>query len=459
MTLLRFAPSPTGYLHIGNARVALLNALLAQKLGGAFLLRIDDTDTERSKEEYTTAIQQDLRWLGISWQREEVQSTRFDRYQAALERLKASGRAYPCYDTPEELDLMRKTVLGAGRPPIYDRSALRLNDAERAAFEAGGRQPHWRFKLDHDQDIDWCDMARGDVHFEARNLSDPVLYRADGRPLYTITSVVDDGEMGISHILRGEDHVSNTATQIQLFEALGFDVPEFAHLPLLVGADGKPLSKRWSSDALRQTCAEYEPEALAAFLVALGTSHAAEPVAGLTDLLEGFDIAGYGKASPRFDVDALNALNGRQLQHGDYQRYSERLSELGIPEDQQADFWTTISGNIGHFAETEDWWRIISDIPDTVEMTDEDTEFCREAAQALDDTVVSTEGYQAWITALKKSTGRKGKSLFMPIRLALSGRSGGPELDKLIALMGVESARTRLKRQIYSQSPYHRSVY
>ena len=438
--LLRFAPSPTGYLHIGNARVALLNALLAQKLGGEFLLRIDDTDTERSREEYATAIREDLQWLGISWQREEVQSLRFERYHTALERLKASGRAYACYDTPEELDLMRKTALGAGRPPIYDRSALRLSEAEWAAYEAEGRRPHWRFKLDHETDIDWQDMARGEVHFEARNLSDPVLYREDGRPLYTITSVVDDGEMGVSHILRGEDHVSNTATQIQLFAALGFDVPEFAHLPLLVGADGKPLSKRWSSDALRQTCGEYEPEALSAFLVALGTSHAAEPINALADLIASFDIGGYGKASPRFDVDALNALNGRQLQHGDHHHYAEKLRAIGIPDDKIAHFWATISGNISRFSESADWWRIISEAPDDAEMSAEDTEFCRSAAETL------TENYTDWIAGLKKSSGRKGKSLFMPIRQALTGRSGGPELDRLIALMGVKVAKSRLQR-------------
>ena len=443
--LLRFAPSPTGYLHIGNARVALLNALLAQKLGGDFMLRIDDTDTERSKEEYASAIREDLQWLGITWQREEQQSLRFQRYQAALEQLKASGRAYACYDTPEELDLMRKTALGAGRPPIYDRSALRLTTAERAAYEAEGRQPHWRFKL-NDSAIDWTDMARGDVHFDAKNLSDPVLYRADGRPLYTITSVVDDGDFSVSHILRGEDHVSNTATQIQLFEALGFAVPEFAHLPLLVGADGKPLSKRWSSDSLKAMCADYEPEALGAFLVALGTSLAAEPVESLETLLESFDIAAYGKASPRFDVDALDALNGRQLQHGDHVRFFLRLAELGIPEEKAADFWAVISGNLGKFSEAKDWWRIINEAPDEIAMTAEDTEFCQAAAALITDAVATKEGYQDWMKQLKKTTGRKGKSLFMPIRHGLTGRSGGPELDRLIALMGVEAAQKRLGR-------------
>ena len=443
--LLRFAPSPTGYLHIGNARVALLNALLAQKLGGEFMLRIDDTDTERSKEEYSAAIRQDLQWLGITWQREEQQSLRFDRYQAALEQLKASGRVYPCYDTPEELDLMRKTALGAGRPPIYDRSALRLTAAERAAYEAEGRQPHWRFKLE-DSAIDWCDMARGDVHFDAKNLSDPVLYRADGRPLYTITSVVDDSDFSVSHILRGEDHVSNTATQIQLFEALGFAVPEFAHLPLLVGADGKPLSKRWSSDSLQTMCADYEPEALGAFLLALGTSLAAEPVDDLAQLIAGFDIATYGKASPRFDVDALNALNARQLQHGDGVRFVTRLIDDGIPKEKAAEFWALVSANLGCFAEAQDWWRIVNEAPDDLDRDGEDIAFCQVAAALMDDTVATKEGYQDWMKRLKSTTGRKGKSLFMPIRHGLTGRSGGPELDKIIALMGVKAAQKRLGR-------------
>lgn len=445
--LLRFAPSPTGYLHIGNARVALLNVLLAQKLGGEFLLRIDDTDTDRSKDEYTNAIRKDLRWLGIEWQREEQQSLRLDRYAVALERLQASGRAYPCYDTLEELALMRNTALGAGRPPIYDRSALKLSESDRVALEAEGYQPHWRFKLDHEQAISWQDMAHGEVHFEAYNLSDPVLFRADGRALYTFTSVVDDGEMGVSHILRGKDHVSNTATQIQLFEVLGFDVPDFAHLPLLVGTDGKPLSKRWDSLSVKgmRDVIGYEPQALVAFLVALGTSTAAEPIARLQDLIPDFDLAAYGKASSRFDEESLNSLNARQLQFGDVERFSARLADIGASSERMSDFWSTIVGNIRRFPEASDWWRIITQQPDAIEIDAEDVAFCQSAAETLDDSALTSEGYQAWMAALKSSTGRKGKALFMPIRQALTGRSSGPELERLISLMGIASARARLQ--------------
>ena len=447
--LLRFAPSPTGYLHVGNARIALMNAILAQKLGGELMLRIDDTDLERSSEEYTQAIRDDLRWLGLEWQREERQSERLQKYDDALKQLVEAGRAYPCYDTPEELALMRKTALGAGRPPIYDRSALRYSEAQMATFAAEGRTPHWRFRLDHDKEIVWHDLARGEVRFEAQNLSDPVLFRGDGRALYTITSVVDDALMGISHILRGEDHVSNTATQIQLFEALGSDVPQFAHFPLLMGNDGKPLSKRWDSSSVRglRDVIGYEPEAVASFLIALGTSTAAEPITSIADAVSGFALENYGKASPRFDEESLVHLNSRLLMHLGHDHFCVRLLEMGVPEEKLLEFWQTVGENLRFLHEAADWWQIIVDQPEEILMAAEDEEFCRSIADTLSDEVEQQQGYQAWIDAVKVHSGRKGKALFMPIRQSLTGRSGGPELHRLIALMGADEAKRRLQRR------------
>ena len=446
--LLRFAPSPTGYLHVGNARVAIMNALLASQLGGAFMLRIDDTDTERSSETYTQAIREDLRWLGLEWQREEKQSQRLKIYQQALQYLIEHGRAYACYDTPEELSLMRKTALGAGRPPIYDRHALSLTEAEKKALESEGRRPHWRFKLDHDQSIEWYDMARAEVKFEAANLSDPVLFREDGRALYTITSVVDDGDMGVSHVLRGEDHVSNTATQIQLFTALGYAVPQFAHLPLLVGADAKPLSKRYASSSVRglRDSLGLEGESVSAFLVALGTSNAAEPIKTLADLVEGFDLSAYGKASPRFEEEALLSLNARQLQASDLAKVKARLGEMGVGEKQKEGFWAAIRGNIAVLKEAHFWWTIVAQDIAAPEMPAEDVQYCHIAADLVNKNFLKTNGYKAWVAELKQQTGRKGKALFMPLRIALSGVSHGPELDQLLLLMGLEQAKKRLRQ-------------
>ena len=444
--LLRFAPSPTGYVHIGNGRMALLNVLLARQLGGDFLLRIDDTDTERSEDKYVEALREDLHWLGVGWSREEVQSRRLEKYSEALERLKAGGRAYPCYDSPEELSLMRKAALSAGRPPIYDRSALDLSASDRATLEARGVQPHWRFRLDHDKPILWDDRVRGRVEFQPDTISDPVLFRADGRALYTVTSVVDDAEMGISHVLRGEDHVTNTATQIQLFEALGASVPEFAHLPLLLGADGKPLSKRHGDFSVRGLRGlGLESESVVSFMVALGTSFAAEPIDGLDDLLEGFDLGHYGKSAPRFEDEALRSLNARQIHSRQVEDVRERLDGLGVPAGDQGRFWATFSGNVGVFPDLADWWQIVDGSPEPGgTFSDEDRAFCGEAAGLMAADVVEPEGYREWIGRVKAATGRKGRGLFMPIRLALSGRGDGPELDQLTGLIGFAKARQRL---------------
>src|SRR5687767_7972822 len=286
----RFAPSPTGRLHVGNVRTALHNWLLAKKHGGRFLLRIDDTDLARSEERFVVAIREDLTWLGLSPDGEERQSARLGIYEAAFERLNAAGRVYPAYETAQELDLKRKVALGRGLPPVYDRAALLLSDAERAAKEAEGIAPHWRFKLDHDAPIEWDDGIRGPQHFEPAQMSDPVVRRADGSWLYMLPSAIDDIAMGVTEVLRGEDHVSNTAVQVQMFSALGAEPPRFAHEALLVGTEGK-LSKRLGSlgcDVLRES--GIEPEAVVALLARLGTSEPVEPIAERAALVDSFDL-------------------------------------------------------------------------------------------------------------------------------------------------------------------------
>ena len=311
---VRFAPSPTGRLHVGNARVAVLNWLTARAKAGEFLLRMDDTDRERSTKEFERAILEDLTWLGLDWDDFVRQSARQMRYDAAVERLKSKGRLYPCFETADELDLKRKIQLGRGKPPVYDRAALALSAEEQAALMAEGRQPHWRFKL-ADQPIEWTDLGRGPVRFEAGHLSDPVLIREDGRPLYTLSSVVDDGEFFITHVIRGEDHVANTAVQIELFQALGYDVPTFAHLPLMVGADGKQLSKRLGSLSLADLRAEgVQPEALTAYLARLGTPTAPDGSDSLDSLTPGFDVSSFGRAAPRFDPKELAQLNANSTE-------------------------------------------------------------------------------------------------------------------------------------------------
>ena len=325
---LRFAPSPTGRLHVGNARVALVNWLFARQGGGSFLLRMDDTDAERSTEAFAQGIEEDLTWLGLAWAEFARQSDRTDRYDLAAERLKEAGRLYPCYETPDELSLKRKAQLSAGRPPIYDRAALKLSEADRKALEAEGRRPHWRFKLEHAA-IDWQDLVRGPQHFEGDKLSDPVLIREDGRPLYTLSSVVDDAELEVSHVIRGEDHVANTAVQVQLFQALGARVPGFGHLPLLMDAQGKGLSKRLGSLSLEALRGEgLEPITINAYLAALGTPDAPEAALTLEDLAASFDIARYGRAAPKFDPSDLDLLNARILHNMPFEAVAERLPGL-----------------------------------------------------------------------------------------------------------------------------------
>ncbi|MCZ4280627.1 glutamate--tRNA ligase [Kiloniella laminariae] len=437
---VRFAPSPTGRLHAGNARIAVLNWLMAKKAGGTFLLRLDDTDTERSTDEYAEAIQQDLTWLGLTWDEFAVQSHRMDRYDLAVEKLKADGRLYPCYETADELGLKRKIALQAGRPPIYDREALKLSAADRAKYEAEGRKAHWRFKLDHSV-IEWEDLVRGPCHFEGQNLSDPVLIREDGRPLYTLTSCVDDLELEVTHVLRGEDHVSNTAVQVQLFEALGGQVPSFAHISLMVGADGQGLSKRLGSLSLGSLRDEegIEPMALNSYLARLGTPDPIEVRQSPKELTELFDISRFGRATPRFDPVELGHLNAKVLHGADFATVQSRL-----PDGFDEELWDVVRPNLEKLADARSWFDICRGAVKP-EILAEDAEFLALAAERLPPAPWHKGTWKELTTVLKDETGRKGKQLFLPLRKALTGQDHGPELADLLPLIGPAHAAARLQ--------------
>ncbi len=435
----RFAPSPTGRLHVGNIRTALHSFLWARKNGGAFLLRLDDTDRERSTEAFVDAIRADLAWLGLNPDGERRQSERFGLYDAALERLHAEGRVYPAYETAQELDLKRKVQLSRGKPPVYDRAALGLSDEERAALEAEGRRPHWRFKLDHGAPIRWHDEIRGDQSFDPALLSDPVIRREDGSWLYMLPSVVDDIDMGVTHVMRGEDHVTNTALQIQMFEALSGNVPAFAHAALLVGSEGK-LSKRLGSlgvDGMRDD--GIEAIALLAKLARIGTSLPVEPVTDVAPLADGFRFDSFGRAPARFDMEELAALNARVVHQLDFEAVAERL-----PAGLDAAAWGAIRPNLKTVAEAADWWAIVQG-PVRADVAEEDRAFLIEAAEAAERIDWTDAPWKALTTALKAASGRSGKALFLPLRRALTGRDSGPEMAALLPLIGRDEAVKRLR--------------
>ena len=437
---VRFAPSPTGYLHLGNARAAVLNWLFARKEGGHFLLRIDDTDRERCEERYVEAIRRDLAWLGIDWDEEARQSARLERYRAAAETLKAAGRLYPCYETPEELALKRRMQRARGLPPVYDRAALALDAAARARLEAEGRRPHWRFRLDTDARVVWEDRIRGRQEVDPASLSDPVLIRADGSFLYLLPSTVDDIDFGISHVIRGEDHVTNTGEQIQIFTALGATPPQFAHYPLLRAKDGGKYSKRAGSSslaALREE-ADLEPETVLSFLARLGTADPIEPVLDPAPLIAGFDFARFSRAGASVDADALDQLNARVLHLMDYERVKERPLMAGLG----ADFWVAVRPNLTHFGEVAIWRRVIEG-PIEPLIEEDDRGFCATAAGLLPG-AIDAGTWKSWTTALKDATGRKGRALYRPLRRALTGREEGPEMAALLPLIGAARARKRL---------------
>ena len=435
MTLVRFAPSPTGRLHVGNVRTALVNWLFARQQGGRFLLRLDDTDTERSTAAFASGIEEDLAWLGLSWDLIDRQSARMHRYAEAADRLKATGRLYPCFETPEELSLKRKAQINAGKPPVYDRAALRLGEAEKAEL-AKGVVPHWRFRLEPGR-IEWEDRVRGPVHFEAANLSDPVLLRADGRPIYTLATVVDDIDLAVTDVIRAEDHVANTAIQIQLFQALGATVPNFAHTTLIVDAAGEGLSKRIGSLSIASLRDDgIEPMTINSLLAHLGTSESVEPYLSLDDLVRHFDLGHFGRATPKFDPDELPRLNHRLIQRLAFAEVRDRL-----PEGADERTWLAVRPNLTRVAEVAEWWLVIHgpirpEIPDPA--------FAEAAAKLLPAEPWDGSTWGAWTKAVGQATGRKGKDLYLPLRLALTGRSHGPELKSLLVLIGRARVEARL---------------
>ena len=437
----RFAPSPTGLLHVGNARVALVNWLLARGGDkGRFVLRIDDTDPERSRPEFAAAIDDDLSWLGLDWDVRVRQSERLALYDAAAERLREAGRLYPCYETPDELERKRKAQRAAGRPPIYDRAARKLSVAEIAGLEAEGRKPHWRFFLEAEL-VSWVDGIRGPAKFEGAKLGDPVLIRADGSYLYTLPSVVDDIDLGISHIVRGEDHVTNSAVQCQIFHALGKHPGEitFAHMSLLLDAGGGPLSKRLGGLALaelRQT--GIEPMALNSLLAALGSRDAIESRESLAELTEHFDLSRYSRNPPRFDGRELARLNGQILRVMPFEAARERLGIAAMDEV----FWLAVRANLDALDEARGWWDICTR---PLAPIIEDGEFLAQAADALPEEPWDDTVWGAWTGVLKAETGRRGKQLFHPLRLALTARERGPELRNLLPVIGRARVLARLQ--------------
>jgi glutamyl-tRNA synthetase len=441
----RFAPSPTGRLHVGNIRTALNNWLLARRHGGRFLLRIDDTDAERSREEHVVAIRADLAWLGLDFDSEERQSARFAIYEAALQRLIASGRVYRAYETQAELDLRRKVLLSRGLPPIYDRAALALTEADHAARAAAGIAPHWRFLLDHDTPITWDDAIRGPQKFDPRTMSDPVVRRADGSWLYMLPSVIDDIDMGVTDVLRGEDHVSNTATQVQMFMALngkgaGDHMPRFAHAALLTGTEGK-LSKRLGSLGVAEMReAGVEPEALIALLARLGTSDPVDPALDADALAAAFDLSHFGRAPARFDEVELDRVNAGVIHRLTFAHVADRLP-MGMDEAT----WTTIRPNLTRLAEAADWWRVIKGPIAPGEFDSETREFLGVAAACAETLDWANDPWTALTAALKDQTGRKGKTLFLPLRQALTGMDHGPDMKALLPLIGRDEALARLR--------------
>jgi glutamyl-tRNA synthetase len=439
MTLVRFAPSPTGLLHVGNLRTALLNYLFAKNHGGQFMLRIDDTDTERSKPEYEEGIKRELQWMGLQWDVFAKQSERFDRYDAAKQKLIEAGRLYACYDTPEELDVKRKLLISRGLPPIYDRSALTLTDAQKRDYESQGRKPHWRFKMDATP-IEWDDLIRGPVRFDGEKIADPVLFREDGVALFTLSTSVDDGELGITHILRGEDHVSNTAVQVQIMHALGHTPPVFGHAALLRMKEGKISKREGGGDVQSLREAGILPLALASYLAKIGTSDAIDLADSMQQLTQQFSTEKLGRAMANYDPAELDRLNEKLVRSLPFATVKAEISALGLTEMTE-DFWNQIRPNLHRITEAKDWWEMTQK-PLTPVIADND--FTTQAASLLPDGEWSEALWEPFTTRVKEATGRKGKELFMPLRLALTGREDGPSLPVMFALLGRERVKKRL---------------
>ena len=435
MTTTRFAPSPTGYIHIGNLRAALFNYAIARQNGGTFVLRIDDTDQERSKDEYIQGIKDDLTWLGLDWDRVEYQSKRMDKYLDAKQKLIDMGRLYECFETPVELDLKRKKQLNMGKPPVYDRAALALSEDEKNALRAESGS-HWRFKLDLER-IEWADGIVGTISIDAASVSDPVLFKNDGQILYTLASVVDDTEMGMTTVVRGSDHITNTATQIQIMHALGGTVPSFAHHSLLTGPQGEALSKRLGTLALRDLRAQgIAPQAILSLMARLGSSDPVELRANVQEIVDGFDISKFGSAPTKFDANDLDPLTARYLATLTVADVAGTLSD--IPEDTREAFWNAIKGNIASLDDVADWWAYFVNGAEVALIEGEDREFVIQAFDLLGDPPYADDTWSTWTAAVKDATGRKGKGLFMPLRKAVTGRIRGPEMAEVMSLLQIK---------------------
>jgi len=442
-TIVRFAPSPTGKLHVGNVRTALMNWLFVRETGGKFILRIDDTDLERSTNAYEDQIKEDMNWLGLNFDETFNQSHRFKMYEDAAEKLKADGLLYACYETSEDLDRQRKLQRVQNKPPVYNRAALELTDDQKTAYELEGRTPHWRFKLSG-KPAKWTDMVRGDQSVDTSSLSDPVLIRGDGSFLYTLPSVVDDIDAKITHVIRGEDHVTNSGAQIEIFQALSDHLPKFAHTPLLVGSDGKGLSKRLGSLSMDQLREQgIEPLAICSLLGKIGTSDPIEARPSMEVLKDEFSFGKIGRAPARFDEAELALINARLLHETPYADVRDRLMEMGIEDDEG--FWLLIRNNVEKIADAAGWSTVIH-APMPGQIDDEDIEFCKIAAECLPETI-GPDTWHEWTQTLKEKAGRKGKGLYLPLRRALTGRGRGPEMDKLLVLLGREKAKGRLEGQ------------
>ncbi|KZL17793.1 Glutamate--tRNA ligase 1 [Pseudovibrio axinellae] len=449
---VRFAPSPTGHIHIGNVRPALFNYLFARKQGGTFVLRYDDTDIQRSKDEYAQGIAEDLKWLGINPDRVEKQSARFASYDDAAAKLKEAGLLYPCYETPEELERRRNRARAMGRPPVYDRAGLKLTDEQVAEYEAEGRKPHWRFKLPNHTandpfscvrtDVHWDDVIRGRQTVDLASLSDPVLVRADGTYLYTLPSIVDDAEMGITHVIRGEDHIANTGVQIAIFEALGAKVPEFGHHNLLTTSSGEGLSKRSGALSIRSLReAGYEPMAVCSLAVLTGTSHAVEPAKTMEGLADMLDFTGISKSAAKFDPDDVGHLTAKLVHGMSFAEVAERLKSDGVAGDEK--FWNVVKENCSTVNDAKKWWELVVGSV-TPEIADEDKEFVSQAKALLPQEPWDETTWGEWTKAVKGETGRKGKGLFMPLRKAITGLAHGPDLKNMLPFIGREKTLDRL---------------
>ncbi len=433
MTTTRFAPSPTGYLHIGNLRAALFNFLIARQQGGTFILRLDDTDPARSKPEYADGIREDLRWLGLEWDQEETQSSRLGRYDEVAAQLRQAGRLYECFESPVELDLKRKKQLNMGLPPVYDRAALKLSESEKDALRAE-RGGYWRFQLDHKR-IEWDDGILGAQSIDAASVSDPVLIRADGQVLYTLASVTDDTDMGITNVVRGLDHVTNTATQIQIIEAMGCKLPSFAHHSMLTGPQGEALSKRLGVLALRDLRASgVEPMAIISLMARLGSSEPVELRQHVEEVIAGFDLKNFNASPTKFDEADLGPLSARYFHAVPIEEMADELNALGVPDGKSEDFWLAIRENINVRADIAPWWDLCQNgaVPDIAEA---DLEFVRDAFANLPQRPFDQNTWPNWTGEMKEKTGRKGKTLFMPLRKALTGAAHGPDMKRLLPLL------------------------